>query len=59
MYKPLFFTAIMSVVACFAQAPANAQTPTPQAQSAKPCPDGKVWDRVARKCVRSTPRGSY
>lgn len=58
MYKPLFFTAVMSVVACFAQAPANAGDSAPQTRAAKPCPDGKVWDRVSKKCVQET-RGSF
>lgn len=58
MYKPLFFTAVMSVVACFSQAPASAETKAPQARTAKPCPDGKMWDRATRKCVEES-RGSY
>lgn len=56
MYKPLFFTAVMSVVACFAQAPASAETKAPQTRAAKPCADGKMWDRITRKCVDHTNR---
>lgn len=59
MYKPLFFTAVMSVVACITQAPADAESRTTRAQAEKPCPDGKVWDPWQRKCVTRDTRGSH
>lgn len=59
MYKPLFFTAVMSVVACFAQASATAEPRTGRAQAEKPCPDGKTWSPWQRKCIRQDTRGSH
>lgn len=59
MYKPLFFTAIMSVAACFAQTPASAETSPAQVRAAKQCPEGKVWDTQRKRCVYAEPRGSY
>lgn len=59
MYKPLFFTAVMSVAACFAQAPASAESSSVQVRAAKQCPDGKVWDKRRKRCVYAEPRGSH
>lgn len=59
MYKPLFFTAVMSVVACITQAPADAGERATRAHAEKPCPDGKVWNPLQRKCVTSETRGSH
>lgn len=52
MYKPLFFTAMMSLITCFVQIPAKAGSAEPDAHSAKPCPEGTVWDNDCKKCVR-------
>ena len=59
MYKPLFFTAVMSVVACFAQGSAIAEPRTTRAQAEKPCPDSKVWSPWQKKCIRQDTRGSH
>lgn len=59
MYKPLFFTAVMAVIACFTPEAATAGTEPSTAQASKQCPDGKVWDNEKRKCVRWQPRGSH
>lgn len=52
MYKPLFFTAVMAVVACFASDEASAGGAPETSRASNPCPDGKTWDAERQKCVR-------
>ncbi len=54
----MFVTAGMAFGLWSATLPAHAEVALPETVAQKACPEGFVWDRNKKKCVR-VPRGSY
>ena len=54
----MFVTAGLAVGLWSATLPASAEITLPETAAQKACPEGTVWDKNKRKCVRA-PRGSY